>query len=507
MSHSFDCIIIGGDVNGLSAATTMARAGRRVVLLEEHDFLGGIAASQQFGDGFNHTGTWFDTSQVRPQAVQELQLEKYGLRRESACASLFLPSPHNRGILIGEASLNPDDLDQVDDDVKQYTAYRQFVARIAPFMTRLFDKVPVTEKEPGWQDLWQIAKTGMSLRRLGREDMLEVLRINLLCAADWLNEWFASPLLKAGLAGPAIFASNTGPWSPGNNLNLVRWESQRQPMIQGGAPALVTALKNAALDAGVDLRLSNPIKHINLDRDKVRGVTLDNGDTLTATQILAACHPKPLFTRLIAPEHMPLKLQQAVDNYRSLGSTAVLHMALDKPPKSPHRTDWTHGRARLVDTLDNMERAFDATKYRTAADLPWLDLQVSQDDAANTIATAWVHHVPYGVAAQWDQKDRDAYQHQVYKVLDTYFPGLSQTVLADDLLLPEDLESRYGLSGGHLTMGEQAVDQLLVRPFLEANRYATPFSGLFLCGDASRPGGGLSCMPGLLGAKAALDNG
>jgi phytoene dehydrogenase-like protein len=340
--------------------------------------------------------------------------------------------------------------------------------------------------------------------------MMEILRVAPMCAADWLNEWFQTDALKAGLCAPALTGSFTGPWSPGTAAALLVSDAFQAPGVVGGAQAVAAALVRAAAAAGVDLRTGARVARVVVERGRASGVTLDDGTTIAAPVVAAACDPKTLFLDLVAPEQLPLRLERDIRNLRARGTAAKLELAVDRLPEWRGRPGLAAEWIRVGERLDDLERAFDAVKYRRHAAAPMLDVYVpTLEDASlaprgHHVVSILVHFVPLAPEGGWTEVARRGLVEAVLATLDQHAPNLRGGILGQRLLTPQDLEAEWGLAGGHLFHGEHAADQLVVRPVPACARYRTPIEGLFLCGSGSHPGGGVTCAPGALGARAFL---
>ncbi len=508
MSGTYDCIVIGAGHNGLTAAGVLARAGRKVLVLEQRGVVGGLAAGDEFQPPYRSPGLLHDTSRIASEAVATLELDQHGLSFASERPAVFAPEREGRGLLLhGDAEKAAGEIARFSQkDADAYLAYRAFFDRIRDFINRLLRDLPTDVGALGSQQMWDLLKKGLALRRLGAKDMMELMRINLMCVVDWLNEWFETELLKALLAAPAVYRSFTGPWSPGNNLNLILWECASGRDVIGGPPALVDALKKAAASFGAEVRTGARVKKIRLRQGSVQGVTLDGGEEVNAALVLASCHPKHTFLDLIQNHRLPFHLEHAIQNYRSRGTTAKVNLALNAPLTFACRKDLSAVHVRTGDNLNVLERAFDPVKYGAFSETPLLEMFLPNSDPGTVpnghhVLSILVHFVPYHLRAGWNETRREELGNAVLAVLERYAPGTGATVVAREVLTPADLESRYGLTEGHIHHGEEALDQMLVRPVTGCSDYATPFSGLYLCGSGSRPGGGLTCRPGLLAAR------
>jgi len=496
-AKQYDVIIIGAGHNGLTCATTLAKRGRKVLVLERRDVVGGLAVGDVFHEDCRAVGLFHETSYVRPAVVDALNLSRFGLEFLQESPSIFTPELRGRGLLL-DSSLN----ELGDDDRKRFPEYRAFLSRVTKFTRRLLDNLPPDILTGGSGNMMKLLSTGIGLRRLGRDDMLELLRIAPMSLADWLGEWFESELLRSLLAAPALMGTVSGPLSPGGVGNLIRCESLTGRSVRGGAAALIAALEAAAESYGVEIRTGCEVSRIRLSRGGVEGVTLADDDTLDASIVAASCDAKTTFLNLVGGRKIDPVFQEHVEHIRMRGTTAKVNLALSSPLRFSCRSDLQIERARIGETLVELEKAHDAVKYQQFSELPMLDVlcPVTDDQAGATVVSIIAHFVPYELHGGWSEARREQLGDVVVESLARYAPEIKSSIVGREVLSPADIEQRFGVTGGHIHHGEHALDQLIVRPTPECARYATPIAGLFLCGSGSHPGGDLTCAPGSLAA-------
>jgi phytoene dehydrogenase-like protein len=513
MSKTYDTIVIGGGHNGLTAALSLAKKNRKVLVLEKRPVTGGIAAGEEFHPGYSTTGLLHDTSCVRPEVIRALSLENFGLKTKKTRASVSLLSKDGKCVeLSSDAERTFASIATFSQkDAGAYKEYRAFIDKITPFIQSLLDELPPDLTHLGGRQLWELAGKGISLRRLGKKTMLEFLKVAPMSVADFLNEKFETNFLKAGIAAPAIYGSYTGPWSSYTTLNLLMWECTAHERIIGGPQALVSALSHAAKDAGVDIRTSAQVDKIMLDATrKVTGVRLVAGEEIRSPVVASTCTPHVTFYDLLMPTHISYSLEHSIRHYRSRGTTAKVNLAVNNLVTFSGVSGIEF--ARTGNSFDEMERAFDSVKYRRFSDEPVLDIHVpSVDDpslapAGHAVVSIVVHFAPHHFDEGWSEKTKDRLLSTVVNTLAHYAPEIRKMIVGSEVLSPVDLEERYSLTYGHIFHGEHAVDQMITRPIPSCARYATPIDGLYICGSGSHPGGGITCMPGYLGAKMILKN-
>ncbi len=509
---TYDVIVIGAGHNGLTTAALLAKAGRKVLVVESRDVVGGLAASEEFTPGYRSGGVHTDSCLVRPSVIQSLALERHGLKVRSTAPTVMALGNEGEQIAIhGDTERAAAEIAKVSSsDGDKYIAYKAFLGRIAPVVRDAFTRPAIDIVDIESEGMWGLGKRALQVRRLGKADMMELLRLPAMCVADVLGEWFSSDLLKAALALPALAGTFTGPWSPGNAINLLRRESLLGPGIVGGGPMLIAALERAATDAGAEIRTGAAVQRIRLGADGTEGVELVGGESINAPMVAASCHPRRTFTELVAPGAIEFRLEHRINTFRSRGTVAQVLLALRTPPKLGGASDGTLEWFRTGAHVDDLERAHDALKYREVPSTPILDIHlpsVATPDlapAGHAVASVLVHFAPHAREGGWTDAAREALGDRVVQLLGEHDADLPETIVGREVLTPLDLETRYGVVGGDLHHGEHSLDQLLVRPTPECIHYRTPLAGLYLCGSGSHPGGGLTCAPGELAARAML---
>ena len=511
-STAYDVIIIGAGHNGLTTAALLAKQGRSVLILERRNVIGGLAAGEEFHPGYQTAGLLHDTGQVRTRIVRALDLKSHGLEISPRRPSVLALDPAGRGMLVGgkDRRTAKEIRSCSTADADQYLRYRKFIKRIARFVNRIFDQLPPAAEPLNGHPFWDLFKTGLMLRRLGKSTMLEFMRVAPMCVADWLNEWFENDCLKAALAVAGLTGSFAAPWSPGTAFNLLMWECSAVNSIKGGPRALIAALAKAAQSQGVEIRVESEVGKLQISGDQIKGVVLKGGESIEAPIVAASCDPRHTFLDLVPPDRIENRQQRRFQHIRGIGTTANVNLALNAQLVFKDRSAEKIMFARTGRRLDSIEKAFDACKYGQFAASPVLDIHVptvSDPDLAppgHSVVSILVHFVPYGLQPQWDRDQVEKLGHAVVATLEQYAPGVTGAIVAREVLSPVDLEARYGLVRGHIFHGEHALDQLILRPTPECARYHTPIKGLYLCGSGSHPGGGITCGPGALAASVIV---
>ena len=511
---ALDAIVIGAGPNGLAAAARLAGAGKKVLVLERAEAPGGLSAKHEFHPGYSVPGILHDEALVPRAVAEKLGLPRHGLAFRKAPAT-YLAEANGPGLLLPSDAASAAEAirSRSAHDAESYRQLRAFLDRITPLLGAVLAEAPplLTPKSAG--DFWQIARRGLSALRIDRKDLLELARVAPMCVADFLNEKFETPLLVEALAAPAVASTWSGPWSAGTMTNFLLRECAGGEPLAGGPPALVAALLAAARAAGTEIRTGSEVARIRLDpAGKIAGVTLASGEAIDAPIVLSSADPKRTMLALLAPGTLPLSIEEEFRRLRSRGSAAKVHLALSGPLELPASGGRLDEAIRIGGGhVDDLERAFDAIKYRRFSERPNLEIRVPTIADPSLAPTG--HHTvsilasfaPSNLEGGWTEAARERLGDTVIAVLEKHAPGIRQRIVAREVLTPADLETRFALTGGQLHHGEIALDQILMmRPAPSTPRYLTTVPGLYLGGSGSHPGGGVRPTAGWLAAGAVL---
>jgi len=511
---SYDTIIIGAGHNGLVCAAYLAAAGQRVLVLEASSSAGGLAETREFHPGFR-ASVAHTISQFSPAIAADLKLASHGYTAAARALDTVSLNPDGEHVIIARDSVRG----VSQDDARSYGDYRKamdtFSEALAPFWMKTMPGIG--NNSAG--ELMTFGQLGLRLRMLGKDDMLEFLRVATLPTRDLMDEYFDDKRLQAALSWDGLIGAKLAPRSPNSAVFtlLYRMMGEQKGMHAlpaGGVESLIDALVAAATGAGAELRLDAPVSRITIDESedglRARGVELASGERLTARRVVSSTDPQRTFLGLVGARHLEIGFTNRIRRLRCEGYVAKLHLALSGLPEIPglERPD---GRMIIASEPDALEFAFDDAKYGEASANPAMEFLIpSVHDASlapngQHVLSAHVMYVPAKLKGGWTEEARSDLTERVLQTLEQHVPGLRELVLHAEMLTPDDLERQHNVTGGHWHHTEFAVDQMLMmRPTYEAAQYSTPIPGLYLCGAGCHPGGGLMGGPGHNAAKEIL---
>jgi len=526
-TRQYEAIVVGGGHNALVTAAYLARAGRRVLVLERRNRLGGAAETSELG-GARVPRLAHTVGRLRPSVVRDLDLRSHGLRLVAPDVRSFAPAPDGRAVTLwtdqartveGLRSWSPADADAYPD-------FDRLVRALAKFIGEIAAQTPPDIHAPGLGDALTGLKLGRTFRGLGKHDAHTILRVLPMAVADFVAESFETDAVQAALAWRGVQYCSLGPWSAGSAAVMLfdaagndGGAAGQTVFAEGGPGAVSEALAAAARAAGAEIRCGAEVAAITSRDGRVTGVALASGEEIAASTVISGLDPKRTLVGLCDPVAVGPSMLWRAGNYRTPGVVSKVNLVVDRMPAftAAGGDDETLLRGRIVVApgIDAIERAFDASKYGRVSDelvleatIPSLvDPSLVEGAPAGThVVSVIAQYTPYALRdGSWDDAARDRVGDAVVSRLDALAPGLAASVTAREVLTPVDLEREYGLSGGHPLHGEPGLDQFFLwRPFLGHARYRLPIEGLYLAGSGAHPGGGVTGQPGQNAAREIL---
>jgi phytoene dehydrogenase-like protein len=518
----YDAIVIGAGSNGLVAAAALGKAGRRVLVVESADDIGGLRRTSQFAPGFQAPLS-ADTGWLPPTIARGLSLSI-----DATTPRVVASVAGDGGALAisGETSRAADAIRRHSSrDAGRWASFAERLGKLAGFLEALYQLPPPDiDTATSLGELAPLLSLGRKFRALGRADMLELLRVLPMSLQDLLDDWFESPLVKAAVAAAGVRDIRQGPRSGGTSFVLLHHvvgargagSVGARPWWRDGPDALIRAVADVARANNVTVRTGANVASILVRDDAVIGVVLANGDELSAPVVVSTADPARTLLGMIDPVWLDPEFLHAVRNIKFRGCTALVRFGLDRLPDIPGLDDSSAavtGTVSLSPSLDAIERAYDASKYGRVSDEPHIEITAptrrwpSLAPPGKDVLVARVQYAPYRLRddAPWDDTRSCELGETVTRAIGRVMPGFADAVLHREILAPPDLEARFGATEGALTHGEMTLDQILfMRPVPGWGRYAMPIDGLYLAGSGAHPGPGVLGGAGWLAAKRIL---
>ncbi|HEX2334478.1 MAG TPA: NAD(P)/FAD-dependent oxidoreductase [Burkholderiales bacterium] len=519
----YDAIIVGGGHNGLVCAAYLARAGRKVLVLERRERIGGAAVTEEVFPGFRFSVFSYVVSLLRPEIIRELELPRHGLHILPLESTL---TPLLEGGEAGNYLAQWSDHDQNRRELARHSlrdaeAYDEFglmLHQMARAVKPLLGMVPPDPASLSLRDVRGMARLGRYFRDLGKADFNRLTKLLTMSAADFLDEWFENEALKATKSASGIIGTLLGPRSPGTAYVLLHHYMGELDGVfrawgfaRGGNGSVSAAIAAAARAAGAEIRCSAPVDKIVVTHGKARGVVLEDGEEILAKLVVSGADPRRTFLQLVGEKHLPGDFVEPLRQFRFRGASAKVNLALGELPNFtclPGPGAHLRGAISISPSVSYLERAYDEAKYGEPSRQPYMDVVIpsfldpQMAPPGKHVMSIFVQYAPYQANGGWTDARREALGDTVVDTLSQYAPNLKKAILHRQVLTPADIERIVGLAEGNIFQGELTLQQMFfLRPVPAWAKYRTPLAGLYQCGAGTHPGGGVM---GASGRNAAL---
>jgi phytoene dehydrogenase-like protein len=521
----FDAIVIGAGHNGLVAGAYLAKAGRRVLILEGRAQVGGAAVTEELLPGFRVSSVADGCGYLSPEVARDLKLESHGLEVVPADPVAWAPQPDGGALAIWR------DTQRTAQEIARFSArdaarWPDFVAlmrKLAGVVGGIARITPPDLPELSWSDLPKLAELASPVRRLGRRHVSDLLRVLPMPVADLLNEWFESDALKGALAAGGVRDITWGPQEAGTAYTfLYHWALSDTGLfrsassVKGGIGALTAALAASARSFGAEIRTDARVAEIATSEGAVTGIRLASGEEIAAPLVVSNADPRTTFLELLDVAELPQAFVTSVRHLKFRGSAARIHLALSGLPRftavaGADPAQLLRGAIQIAPSMLYLQKAHDFVKYGESSPQPYLDVRIPTladpglAPAGRHLMSITAKFAPYHLRGTTWQAHAAPFTEVVLDTLEEYAPGLRGLVLARATLTPADLEARYGLPEGNGHHGEMTLDQFFhMRPIPGHAAYGSPIAGLYVCGAGAHPGGGVTGVPGRNAAREIL---
>jgi phytoene dehydrogenase-like protein len=521
-TQRYDAIVIGGGHNGLVNAAYLARARKKVVVLERRHVLGGAAVTEEIIPGFKFSVFSYVVSLLRPEIIRDLDLPRHGLEILPLDGT-FTPMPNGDYLWrVNDHAKTRRELERHSRlDAEAYEEFGMEMVQMCRFVKPILGMIPPDPASLDPRGLKKLAFLGKRFQALSSEDKYNLVQLMTMSAADFLDQWFETDVLKATMSASGIIGTFLGIRSPGTAYVLLHhymgeidgafrsWGFSR-----GGTGAISNAIGCAARQFGAEIRTEAPVARILVKNGVARGVALESGEEIYADIVSSSVDPRLTFLKFIESRELPADFVEEVQRYKFRGSSGKVNLALDGLPEFkclPGAGRHLRGAISISPSTEYMERAYDQAKYGEYSRHPYVDVVIptltdpSLAPPGKHIISCFVQYAPYKLSSgTWDEQ-REAFGDTVIDTISQYAPNLKQIILGRQVMTPLDIERTVGLSEGNIFQGELSLEQLFfLRPVAGWARYRTPIERLYMCGSATHPGGGIMGAPGRLAALEIL---
>jgi phytoene dehydrogenase-like protein len=518
----YDAIVIGAGHNGLVHAAYLARAGKRVLVLERREHVGGAAVTEEVFPGFKFSVYSYVVSLLRPEIIRDLELPRHGLHilpLESTLTPMF-----NGDYLAQWADHDQTRLElfrHSPRDAEAYDEFGQLMFHMARAVKPILSMVPPDPTSLSPSDLRGLLRFARHFRSLGAERFHWLYKLMTMSAADFLGEWFETDVLKATKSASGIIGTFLGPRSPGTAYVLLHHYMgeidgvfRAWGFAKGGTGAVSEAIASAARSFGAVIRTGASVNRVVVSEGRATGVVLDTGEEILGRTVVSGLDPRRTFLGLVEPEELPDDFVAAIRRYKFRGSSGKVNLALSELPDfacMPGLGPHLRGAISISPSLDYVERAYDDAKYGEFSKQPYMDIVIpsmidpGMAPPGKHVMSIFVQYAPYNLNGGWDDGKREAFGDTVIDTLACFAPNIRQAILHRQVITPADIERVTGLSEGNIFQGELALHQLFFfRPAPAWAGYRTPIQGLYQCGAGTHPGGGIMGASGRLAALEVL---
>jgi phytoene dehydrogenase-like protein len=524
---TYDAIVIGAGHNGLVCANYLARAGLKVLVLERRGVIGGAAVTEEIAPGFRASIFSYLMSLLHPRIIRDFEMRAHGLV-VLPCSDMVSPLGRDDYILFsGDIAKTQASFARFSKhDAEIYPAFDRYLTESADIVRRLLWETPVDPARRDWRAMKDMASLLWRHRRVGRR-MYRIVDLLTMSAYDFLREWFEDERIMAVLAYYASIGTFAGPKTPGSAyviMHHVMGEHEGAGgwgFIKGGMGSITQALASWGRSRGVDIVTNADIAEVRVNAGQATSVVTRSGETFAARAIAANVSAKILYLDMLPKGSVPEETMREVRGYRTFSTAFKMNIACERPPQyailDKLRSDGVLGGfdyptyAHIAPDIDYLERAYDDAKHGGFSRRPFIT-PVVPTFVDDTLAPKGKHvvnlfggHAPYELkGADW-ATEKDRFRQTILDTIEEVAPGFSGDIIADQLLVPPDIEKIVNLPQGHIFHGELASDQLFFqRPVSGYADYRTPVRNLYICGSSMHPGGGVGGIPGHNAAREIL---
>ena len=529
--NTYDAIVIGAGHNGLTAASYMAKAGLKVLVLEKNDYIGGAAVSRELYPGWKYSNCSYVCSLLRPEIMRDLELYKYGLQiipYEGSATMMkngdYYAHYHDHDMTVKSISRHS------IHDAEAYDRYSRDVMRQCKIIKPLLKMTPpdLTSFKPkdifGALEFAKYFAAKDELGGLGEKEIYDTIRFYTMSISDYLDEYFESDVTKAHLAGSAIIGTALGPCSPGSAYVLLHhYMGEVDGSIgswgyaRGGMGSITKAMSDCFKSYGGTIQSSSEVTNVIVKSGRAVGVATKNGDEFYAKKVVSNLDVKRTFLKITDEKDLQPEFVERVKNFKIRGSSGKLNIALEGLPTFPSIPEGDpggNGDMHFTETIEEMEGAYDDWKRGKWSTFPYVDMCLPSKSDPTMAApgkhfmSVFIQYVPFELAnGGWNEERKQEFGNHIINRISEYSPDFKDLIAHYEVRTPKDIHDEVGLTEGNIFQGELTMDQLMFnRPITGYAQYRAPIKDLYMCSSSTHPGGGVMGAPGANAARELLND-
>ena len=517
----YDIIIIGSGINSLTTAALLSKKGKKVLILEQSNNIGGMASTIEFQPDYKCNIINDSIKWINPKLIKELNLTPDKLQLIKPDITHIALGQDNKHIKFHrDFKKTAESINTLSEkDANNWEGFTLHIKKITNFLEKLYQITPPKVPNLSINDALSMRSILNPVLKYGTKGIVDLLRLVPMMMPEMMDEWFENELLRGSLSTIGSHHSSLGPFSASTGYNFLHQHLfsngviHNNHFVNGGTNKFAEAIKTIAIENKAEILTNSKVKSINIKNDICEGVSLENGNMVKSNVIVSGVDPRNTFINLIGSQNLEPNLRIQLRNIKYRGTTARIHFALrDIPEIKNVPSQNMNTMFSICPNIEYLEKASDSVKYGQIAKEPSLEFSfpsiINPDFSpeGKHVMSVTVQYAPYHLRdKKWDSNTKNQLNKNVINVLNNYIPNINKLIESSSVYCPKDLENEYGLSEGNLNHGEMSLDQFLfMRPTISMSQYKTPFKNLYLCGPGTHPGGGLHGTNALNAVKEIL---
>ena len=519
--NQYDVIVIGSGINGLVASSIIAKSGKKVLIVDERETIGGLTATQEFSSGCKVNPVYDAIQWIDPRVMKDLGLNNYDLKIDKLKTlriALDKNGKHLKFYSDNELTSNSISNHSVKD-AKKWPDFSSHINNMSDFLEKIYQLTPPKLPHINLKDALSMRSMLSPLKKHGTRGLTDFIKIAPMMMPELMDEWFETELLRAAISATGIRHLSQGPFAAATGYNFLHQHIyangiiNNSMLIKGGTGYLAKCLEKVAKSYGVEIINKCQVNSINLNNGVCTGITINTDKKIISEYVVSSLDPSSTFESLIGTEYLDPTFITQLKNIKYRGSVSRIHFELNELPEIKGVSNEEMNTFFTVSpSIEYLERASDACKYGEISKNPFVEFSFPTinnpefSSERNHILSATIQYTPYKLRRnEWSSSLKDALKENIISILSAYIPGINSLIKSTHIFTPVDFEQQFGIKEGSFNHGEMTLDQFFfMRPTISTSQYKSPISNLFICGSSTHPGGGIHGANGYNAATEIL---